>query len=194
MSSPSPRPGPPRPGRRSRGASARSSQARSWSTPRSGSAATPRRSSRGALGRTWSESTATCTRSSSPVSGWRPSAGRTTLVHAVYDEIPEVLADLGIGAVQGVLFDLGRLLHAARPARARLRVRRGRPAGHADGRHRGLTAAEVLNTYQRRRPGQDPALLRRGEVRPPDRPGRSSGSARARRSTGRRDWSTCSAP
>jgi 16S rRNA (cytosine1402-N4)-methyltransferase len=36
-----------------------------------------------------------------------PFAGRTTLVHAVYDEIPEVLADLGIRAVQGVLFDLG---------------------------------------------------------------------------------------
>src|SRR3954447_21666094 len=34
-------------------------------------------------------------------------AGRTTLVHAVYDQIPEVLEDLGIAAVQGVLFDLG---------------------------------------------------------------------------------------
>src|SRR3954467_9088694 len=36
-----------------------------------------------------------------------PYAGRTTLVHAVYDEIPEVLAELGIRSVQGVLFDLG---------------------------------------------------------------------------------------
>jgi 16S rRNA (cytosine1402-N4)-methyltransferase len=36
-----------------------------------------------------------------------PFAGRTTLVHAVYDRIPEVLADLGIRSVQGVLFDLG---------------------------------------------------------------------------------------
>ncbi|MBG6181515.1 16S rRNA (cytosine(1402)-N(4))-methyltransferase RsmH [Arthrobacter sp. CAN_A1] len=34
-------------------------------------------------------------------------SGRTDLVHAVYDEIPEVLADLGIDAVDGVLFDLG---------------------------------------------------------------------------------------
>lgn len=32
---------------------------------------------------------------------------RTDLVHAVYDELPEVLADLGIDAVDGVLFDLG---------------------------------------------------------------------------------------
>src|SRR5438128_6900303 len=34
-------------------------------------------------------------------------AHRTTLVHAVYDEIPGVLAELGLGKVQGVLFDLG---------------------------------------------------------------------------------------
>lgn len=32
---------------------------------------------------------------------------RTDLVHAVYDEIPEVLADLGIDVIDGVLFDLG---------------------------------------------------------------------------------------
>src|SRR5687768_16635380 len=36
-----------------------------------------------------------------------PYAGRTTLVHAVYDEIPEVLAELGHDHVDGVLFDLG---------------------------------------------------------------------------------------
>ena len=34
-------------------------------------------------------------------------ATRTHLVHAVYDEIPEVLADLGIPGVDGILFDLG---------------------------------------------------------------------------------------
>lgn len=32
---------------------------------------------------------------------------RITLVHAVYDEISQVLADLGIDSVDGVLFDLG---------------------------------------------------------------------------------------
>jgi len=36
-----------------------------------------------------------------------PFGERVRLVHAVYDAIPEVLADLGIPAVQGVLFDLG---------------------------------------------------------------------------------------
>src|SRR5262245_26185992 len=32
---------------------------------------------------------------------------RITFVHAVYDELPEVLAELGRPAVEGVLFDLG---------------------------------------------------------------------------------------
>ena len=36
-----------------------------------------------------------------------PYAGRTTLVHAVYDELPDVLEDLGVPCVHGVLFDLG---------------------------------------------------------------------------------------
>src|SRR5688572_27109937 len=36
-----------------------------------------------------------------------PYAERVTLVHAVYDEVAEVLADLGLAHVEGVLFDLG---------------------------------------------------------------------------------------
>ncbi len=36
-----------------------------------------------------------------------PFAERTTLVHAVYDEIPQVLARHGFVNVQGILFDLG---------------------------------------------------------------------------------------
>src|SRR5262249_45504423 len=36
-----------------------------------------------------------------------PYASRTTLVHAVYDELPRVLAELGYAHVNGVLFDLG---------------------------------------------------------------------------------------
>ena len=34
-------------------------------------------------------------------------SGRVQLVHAVYDEIPHVLADLGITQADGILFDLG---------------------------------------------------------------------------------------
>src|SRR3712207_7258914 len=37
----------------------------------------------------------------------RPSADRVTFAHAVYDEVPDVLGDLGLDAVEGVLFDLG---------------------------------------------------------------------------------------
>jgi 16S rRNA (cytosine1402-N4)-methyltransferase len=76
-----------------------------------------------------------------------PYAGRTTLVHAVYDEIPEVLADLGIRSVQGVLFDLGvssmqldvRERGFAYAEDAPLDMRMNDTAG--------ITAAEVLNTY-----------------------------------------------
>ncbi|MCW2598367.1 MAG: rRNA ((1402)-N(4))-methyltransferase [Frankiales bacterium] len=36
-----------------------------------------------------------------------PFGPRATLVHAVYDALPAVLADLGLDRVQGILFDLG---------------------------------------------------------------------------------------
>ncbi|HJQ43303.1 MAG TPA: 16S rRNA (cytosine(1402)-N(4))-methyltransferase RsmH [Jatrophihabitantaceae bacterium] len=36
-----------------------------------------------------------------------PYRARISLVHAVYDQMPEVLADLGIDGVDGILFDLG---------------------------------------------------------------------------------------
>ncbi|MDX6220868.1 MAG: rRNA (cytosine1402-N4)-methyltransferase, partial [Frankiales bacterium] len=36
-----------------------------------------------------------------------PFGERVTLVHAVYDALPQVLADLGLETVQGILFDLG---------------------------------------------------------------------------------------
>jgi 16S rRNA (cytosine1402-N4)-methyltransferase len=76
-----------------------------------------------------------------------PFAGRTTLVHAVYDQIPEVLADLGIGSVQGVLFDLGvssmqldvRERGFAYAVDAPLDMRMDDSVG--------ITAADVLNTY-----------------------------------------------
>ena len=77
-----------------------------------------------------------------------PFADRVTLVEAVYDELPDVLASLGRTRVQGILLDLGiSSLQIDDPDRgfayaydAPLDMRMGRQA---------LTAALVVNTYSR---------------------------------------------
>jgi len=79
-----------------------------------------------------------------------PYGDRFTAVHAVYDEIPDVLADLGLSEVDGVLFDLGvSSMQLDLPERgfayavdAPLDMRMD-----ATGTGRGPTAADVLNTY-----------------------------------------------
>jgi len=76
-----------------------------------------------------------------------PFGARVRLVHAVYDELPEVLADLGLPAVQGVLLDLGvsslqldeRERGFAYSVDAPLDMRMDNTTGS--------TAADVLNTY-----------------------------------------------
>ena len=74
-------------------------------------------------------------------------AERITLVHAVYDEISDVLADLGIPAVDGVLFDLGVSSMQLDVAERGFSYNQD---AHLDMRMDNsdvLTASEILNTY-----------------------------------------------
>ena len=148
MTSPRPRPGPARPGRRPAGARAR---------PRPGAVLVdatlglgghteavldPLRA--GPRGRHRPRP-----RTRSTLAGERlaPFGDRFTGVHAVYDELPDVLADLGLDAVDAVLFDLG-----VSSMQLDLRERGFAYAEDApldmrmDGTT-GPTAADVLNTY-----------------------------------------------
>ncbi|HVQ88567.1 MAG TPA: 16S rRNA (cytosine(1402)-N(4))-methyltransferase RsmH [Actinomycetes bacterium] len=74
-------------------------------------------------------------------------SARTSLVHAVYDEIPSVLADLGLGHVCGVLMDLGvSSLQLDREDRG-FAYSYDAPLDMRMDSTQGQTAADVLNTY-----------------------------------------------
>ena len=76
-----------------------------------------------------------------------PHGDRFTAVHAVYDEIPEVLRDLGLDAVEGVLFDLGvSSMQLDVPERG-FAYAVDAPLDMRMNGTTGLTAADVLNTY-----------------------------------------------
>jgi 16S rRNA (cytosine1402-N4)-methyltransferase len=104
-----------------------------------------------------------------------PFAGRTTLVEAVYDELPEVLDRLGHPRVQGVLLDLGLSSLQIDTAERGFAYAADAPLDMRMGRS-GPTAAEVLNTYSAKDLSR--VLRRYGEERFADRIARRIVSAR----------------
>ncbi len=90
-------------------------------------------------------------------------------MHAVYDELPEVLASQGDLRVQGVLFDLGVSSPQLDEAERGFAYSYDAPLDMRMDQSRPLTAADVVNTYPAEPAGPGAARLRRGAVRAPDR-------------------------
>ncbi|WP_026550837.1 16S rRNA (cytosine(1402)-N(4))-methyltransferase RsmH [Arthrobacter sp. Br18] len=74
-------------------------------------------------------------------------ADRTDLVHAIYDEIDDILADLGIPAADGFLFDLGVSSLQLDERERGFAYSYDAPLDMRMDTTRGVTAAEIVNTY-----------------------------------------------
>jgi 16S rRNA (cytosine1402-N4)-methyltransferase len=83
-------------------------------------------------------------RSGSRLAGF---GSRVTLVHAVYDQLPSVLASLGLTSVQGILFDLGVSSLQLDEAERGFAYAQDAPLDMRMDPTTGVSAADIVNSY-----------------------------------------------
>lgn len=74
-------------------------------------------------------------------------ADRLTIIHAIYDHLPEVLKQAGISGVQGILFDLGVSSMQLDDRDRGFAYSQDAPLDMRMDNSQGISAAEVVNTY-----------------------------------------------